>query len=188
MALLESPHVVNLLYPGWVMAKKEKGCSTSFIIGMSIIVVFGAIELISNIKHKQEETSLPPIEVTFDTIKDLDSKVVDNLEQKISIKGKITTLVGDVCNYPTADRCYVVLVSENPKSTDTPVHLSVLMTTGDKRKANAVFFNSMGTLSSFSKNKDVISTDLIKVTGHLIGFPTDSGAAIEVETLEPVPE
>jgi hypothetical protein len=169
------------------MAKKEKGC-TSFIIGISIMAIFGTIALISNIKHKQAETSLPSIEVTFDTIKDLDSKVVDNLDQRISIKGKITTIFNDSCNYPTADRCYVILVSENPKSTDTPVHLSVLMTTADKRKANAVFFNSMGTLSSFSKNKDMIATDLIKVTGHLIGHPTDTGAAIEVETLEAVPE
>ncbi len=168
--------------------KKEKNCSTSFIIGMGIIIFFATISWISSCNSKRKEANTPVIAVTFTTIRDLDSKDVEDPNQRISITGYIGDISGDQCNYPTAERCNVHLVSADPKSTDIPIHLWVLITSEDKPKANAVIFASEGALNLFTNDKQrLTSQDLILVTGHLVGMPSDSGAAISVDTIESAP-
>ncbi len=111
----------NTIHKGCDMAdKKEKNCSTSFIIGMGIIIIFATISWISSCNSKRKEANTPVIAVTFTTIRDLDSKDVEDPNQRISITGYIGDISGDQCNYPTAERCNVHLVSADPKSTDIP--------------------------------------------------------------------
>jgi hypothetical protein len=168
--------------------KKEKNCSTSSIIGIGIIIFFATIAWISSCNSKRKEANTPLIAVTFTTIRELGSKVVENPDQRISIRGYIGDFSGDLCNYPTAERCNIHLVSSDPKSTDIPIHLWVLMTSEDKPKANAVIFASEGALTLFTNDKQrLTSHDLVLVTGHLVGIPSDSGAAIAVDTLESAP-
>jgi hypothetical protein len=168
--------------------KKEKNCSASFIIGIGIIIFFATIDWVSSCNQKRKEANTPVIAVTFTTIKDLGSKVVEDPNQRISIHGYIGDLSGDPCNYPTAERCNVQLVSADPKSTDIPIHLWVLMTSEDKPIANAVIYASEGALNLFTNDKQrLTSHDLVLVTGHLVGIPSDSGAAIAVDTLESAP-
>jgi hypothetical protein len=155
--------------------------------GIGIIVFFAIVAWVSSCNHQKEEAKLPVIAVTFDTIKDLDSKVVDNLDQQISITGYLFSIKGERCNDLPGERCYLVLVAEAPKSTDIPIHLSVLKALG-KSKANAVFITSTGELNLYTNDKQLLtSDDLILVTGHLIGNVTDSGADIDVDTLEAAP-
>lgn len=159
-----------------------KGC-----FGIGIIVFFAIVALVAECTHKREEAKLPVIAVTFDTILDLDSKVVDNLDQQISIIGYLMSIQGEKCNDLPGERCYVVLVAKDPKSTDVPIHLFVLKALG-KSKANAVFITSTGELNLYTNDKQLLtSDDLILITGHLIGHPLTSGAAIDVDTLEATP-
>ena len=168
--------------------KKEKYCSTSFLVGMSIIIFFATIAWVSSCNNKRKEANTPVIAVNFTTIRELGSKVVQDLNQRISITGYMGDISGDQCNYPTAKRCNVHLVSADPKSTDIPIHLFVLMTSEDKPIANAVIIASEGALDLFTNDKQQLtSQDLILVTGHLVGNPSDSGAAISVDTIESVP-
>ncbi len=173
------------------MADEKQKPRLTGCFGIAIIVVFGTIALISNCTHKREEAKLSVIPVTFTTITELGSEIVENLDQLISITGYISGFYGDngeSCRDYTGDRCYVVLAAEDPKSTDIPVWLSVLKALDGKRKANAVFVTNTGELNLYTDDKQLLtSNDLIIVTGHLIGHPLASGAFISVDTIESVP-
>ena len=168
------------------MANEKRKPGITGCFGIGIIVFLGTIALISQCNHKREEAKQPVISATFETISEL--KLGD--EELVSITGYLSNSLNDGCNYPTAPRCQVDLVSEDPKNTDARVILLVKMASEGMHDRNTVLIADTGDLNIYTDDKQrLTSSDLIKVIGHITyyTYTNESHVDFYVDTIEAAP-